>query len=515
MNKKLLFLLLLCYSPLLRAQDYTLIPYPNRLSGNGNTILIEGPLTFSLPVDLALDADVLLSQAKAYGIDLKAKKKSGSIRFKKDNRLGREAYTLHVSSKGITIRYADRSGAFYAMQTLNQLIRKKENGYTIPQVEIDDRPAFSWRAYMLDESRHFQGMETVKILLDEMARLKFNTFHWHLVDDPGWRIEISQYPDLTRIGSKKDFSNREMSPEEWAEKHPGRHYYTQDEIREIIAYADARCITIVPEIEMPGHASASILAYPQLGTLSKASGKGVWGDIYNVTDPQVEVFLQNVLTEIIDLFPSRIIHIGGDEVAHSHWENTPEVAAFMKARRLPTAKDLQIWFINRISEFLQSKGCTMMGWNEITGDNVHGETVASQSENLAGGTVVHFWDGDIGLVNRSIERGYKVVNSNRFFTYLDYPYEVTPLEKAYSFSPIPEGLAEKDTPNIWGLGCQMWGEFTPNRERVFVMTFPRIAAHAETGWTLPENKNYSRFLKNKQPLETVWTQRGIPFQECR
>lgn len=261
---------------------------------------------------------------------------------------------------------------------------------------------------------------------------------------------------------------------------------------------------------MPGHASASILAYPELGTLSKSKRVGVWGDIYDISNPKVEAFIQDVLTEVIDLFPSRIIHIGGDEVPHIHWENTPSVANFMKSNHLPTAKGLQIWFINRISKFLQSKGCTMMGWNEITGDNVHGETTENKTEKLAKGTVVHFWDGDANLVNKSIERDYKVVNSNRFFTYLDYSYETTSMEKSYSFSPIPEELNEKEQKYIWGLGCQMWGEYTPTAEQVFFMTFPRIAAHAETGWTTKENKNYDHFLKNLPNLKQVWA-RTIPY----
>ena len=510
MKTYIISFVLLCFVHCATAQELALVPYPNQVNVATGELIYKEAIPFSLPSNLDLESGTIISQAEGYGIKLIAQKRGGVIKFKKIKNLVDEAYQLTVNNKGVTIGYNSRSGAFYALQTLNQLIQKKGIDYTIPYVTISDQPAFHWRAYMLDESRHFQGMKTVKTLLNEMARLKINTFHWHLVDDPGWRIEIDKYPKLTSIGSKKDYSNYGMSTDEWAQKFPGNHYYTKDEIRDIIAYAETRCITIVPEIEMPGHASASILAYPELGTLSKAKGVGVWGDIYDLSDPKVETFLQDVLTEVIDLFPSRIIHIGGDEVPHSHWEKTPSVAAFMKANNLPTAKDLQIWFINRISKFLQSKGCTMMGWNEITGDNVHGETTENKSEKLADGTVVHFWDGDVSLVNKSIERGYKVVNSNRFFTYLDYSYETTSMQKSYSFSPVPEGLAEKDKKNIWGLGCQMWGEYTPTAERVFYMTFPRIATHAETGWTISENKNYDRFLKALPNLKQVWA-RTIPL----
>ena len=287
-------------------------------------------------------------------------------------------------------------------------------------------------------------------------------------------------------------------------------FYTQEEIKEIVKYAANRGITIVPEIEMPGHASASILAYPWLGTTSKREGKGIWGDLYDITNPEVEKFLQNVLDEVIALFPSKIIHIGGDEANYSHWQNNPDIVQFMKEKDIPTFADLQVWSINRFSRYLTSKGVRMMGWNEITGDNIRGEAhmEASKSENLSPNTIIHFWDGDITLVNKAIDKGYDVVNSNRHFTYLDYPYEVITLEKAYSFDPYPEGLSEKDKPKILGLGCQMWGEYTPNTQKLYFQTFPRLAAYAERGWTGSEKNDYPDFLKRfKSVLEPIWKKR--------
>lgn len=425
-----------------------------------------------------------------------------------------EAYRLAVQSpdskKQIVARADAKEGLLYALQTLRQLARQENGTVVVPSCVNYRRPRPSLgAAFMLDESRHFPRHGGRQDLLDEMARLKLNTFHWHLVDDPGWRIEIKKYPLLTERGSKRDFSHMDITPEGWDSLHPERTYYTQDEIREVVRYAADRGIRIIPEIEVPGHASASILAYPWIGSTSRREGKAVTGDLYDVTDPKVEAFLHDILDEVIGLFPSKIVHIGGDEANYVHWKNSPEIMAFMKENGLPTCTDLQVWAINRMSKYLASKGCRMIGWNEITGETVREGIQASQSEQLAPGTIVQFWDGDVSLVNKAIAKGYDVVNSNRFFTYVDYAYEVTPFEKAYSFDPIPEGLAEKDKKKILGLGCQMWGEYTPTLERVYYQTYPRIAAFAESGWTAPEKKSYPDFRKRLKKIEAIWKENGI------
>lgn len=496
-----------------------IVPKPAKIITFGTAAVLTGQTPVYLDEKSGLDKDYVSRLLREAGIDpvyvAKAKKAKIVLRIN-DVPLNNndEAYRLAVmspdSKKQIVATADAKAGLHYAVQTLCQLPEEVNGALSLPGCVITDAPAFPWRAFMLDESRHFHGMQTVKDLLDEMARLKMNTFHWHLVDDPGWRIEIEKYPDLTAKGSKRDFDHMDATPEEWDAFHPERAYYTQDEIREIIRYADERGIRIIPEIEVPGHASASIHAYPWIGTTSAREGKAVLGDLYNVTDPKVEGFLHDILDEVIALFPSKIVHIGGDEANYTHWQNSPEVQAFMQANGLPTCSDLQVWAINRMSNYLASKGCQMIGWNEITGDNVRGEAhvQASQSEKLAPGTIVQFWDGDIALVNKAIEKGYDVVNSNRFFTYLDYPYEVTPLEKIYSFNPIPDGLAEADKAKILGSGCQMWCEFVPGTERLYYQVYPRIAAHAECGWTAPEKKMYSDFRKRFERIEKIWKEKG-------
>jgi hexosaminidase len=429
-----------------------------------------------------------------------------------------ESYHLKVSLKGknkIIVGSSGRNGLLHALQTIRQLAIKGDQHTTFPVCTIHDQPAFGWRAYMLDESRHFHGKLIVKNLLDEMARLKLNTFHWHLVDDPAWRMEIKKYPLLTEVSSKGDWThmNKNITPARWDSLYNKRsgQYYTHEEIREIVSYADERGIRIIPEIEVPGHASASIYAYPWLGASSRQKNAGIIGDLYDVTDPKVEKFLQDVLDEVISLFPGGIIHIGGDEANYAHWKGSEGINVFMKTNNIPTYADLQIWAINRMSKYISSKGYRMIGWNEITGDNIRNEAhiEAGKSETLAKGTLVQFWDGDVSLVNKAIEKGYDVINSDRMHTYLDYPYETTSFEKAYSFNPIPKGVLSANKYKILGLGCQMWGEFTPTSERLYFQTFPRIAAFAETGWVAPEKKtSYLDFRSRLSNIEEIWKHKG-------
>ena len=507
-------------SSLAQSQQISVLPKPVKVIAMPTPAVLSGSTTVFVDPKADMDLPYVESILREVGIDPlfvpKSKKAKLVFQLNLVPSLGNdEAYRLAVMSpdtKKRVVATADtRQGLLYALQTLRQIAKPQAGGVQIPGCVINDQPAFAWRAFMLDESRHFQGAETVKRLLDEVARLKMNTFHWHLVDDQGWRIEIKKYPLLTEVGSKRDFSHPDLTAKQWDSLNLGRKYYTQDEIRDIVAYAAARGIKVVPEIEMPGHASASILAYPWIGTSSAKEGKAVGGDLYNVTDPKVEAFLHDIMDEVIALFPSKIVHIGGDEANYAHWNGSQQVQDFMKANNLPTCSDLQVWAINRMSQYLSSKGCRMIGWNEITGDNIRGEAhvKASESEKLAAGTIVQFWDGDISLVNKAIAKGYEVVNSNRFFTYLDYPYEVTPLEKAYSFNPIPEGLEAKDQAKIMGSGCQMWGEFTPTLDRLYFQIFPRLAAYSECGWVPASQREYTNFRKRFAPIENIWKQKGF------
>lgn len=495
-----------------------IVPKPLSEKITGNNISFSNNLKVFISPNSKLNEAYLRSIFNEIGLQtvIVKSKREAQLSFKIGSCFSenREAYTLIVDKKGRIDAVANsRTGLIYAAQSLRQIIKNDNGKFVVPCCVINDKPAFEWRAYMQDESRHFQGMETVKKLLNEMARIKLNTLHWHLVDDQGWRIEIKKYPLLTSIGSKRDNSNWGITPADWDKKYPGKKtYYTQKEIKEIVQYARDRGIKVVPEFEIPGHSSAAIDSYPWLSSAYNKDGKQNKSNIYNITNPKVETFIHDVLNEIIALFPSKIIHIGGDEVDYSQWQNNPDIMKFMADNNIPTCPDLQIWSINRISKYITSKGCRMMGWNEITGDNIRNEAnrESGQTEKLTPGTIVHFWDGALSLVNKAVEKGYDVVNSNRLYTYLDYGYETTSLSKAYSFNPIPEGLPQQDEKKILGFGCQMWGEGTPTAERVYFQVFPRIAALAECGWTKNDQKDLNDFMSRfTTSLEPWWKANGF------
>lgn len=423
-----------------------------------------------------------------------------------------EGYKLTVSDKQTPALSAvadDRNGAIYAIESIRQMLKAEDGKLTANVCEITDFPEFGWRAYMLDESRHFHGMDMVKRLVNEMVRLKLNTFHWHLVDDPGWRIEIKGYPKLTEVGSLSDYSHWFQGAEKWKEAYPNRDraYYTQKEIKEIVAYCAERGIRVIPEIEVPAHCLAATKAYPEL----MAKGDNDTDPaIYDVVAPEFKKFIETTLNQVIALFPSKILHIGGDEANYTRWSKNERIKNFMKEHGLHTYPDMQLYTINSLQKYLAKKGVKLIGWNEITGDNVHEE--ANRGENsavtLSPDALVQFWDGSTELAKKAIKKGFKLVNSNRVYTYLDYGYPTIPLDHAYSFNPYFDDLTAEQNANILGLGCQMWGEFTPTDARVYFQTFPRLAAYAECGWTNVSNKNYADFVRRVTPIEKIWQDKG-------
>lgn len=433
-----------------------------------------------------------------------------SLTLAPDEVTEQEGYKLTSRKGKITAEAADRNGAVYALETIAQLITDKKGRLSVAECEITDSPEYGWRDYMLDEARHFHGTKFVESMLDEMTRLKMNTFHWHLADDQGWRIQIDGYPRLTSEGSWTDFSKWNRTPEEWKKTYPGkeRGYYTKDEIRHIIDYAAERGIRIIPEIEIPGHCHTAVRVHPELAATNDDGSYAGW-DIFDVTKPEYGRFITTVLDEITELFPSEIIHIGGDEADYTRWSKNALINEFMDEKGLKSYSDLQLYAINRAAEYLAGKGRRIIGWNEITGDNVHdSKDYVEPTVHLKPGAVVQFWDGSPEFAKKAIAKGYEVVNSDRFFTYLDYPYEQTPLEKSYSFNPMFEGLSPEQKKHVLGSGCQMWGEWTPTDERVCYQTFPRIAACAESGWTPYEKKNIDSFRRRIAPTERIWQSKG-------
>jgi hexosaminidase len=459
-----------------------------------------------------------INETTGYKISIE-KNNNAEILFIKKENLDTEAYEVLVTPKNISIFANDDAGYFYGVQTLKQLLSietandDKKTDYLIPSVNIKDSPRFKWRAYMLDEARYFHGEEFVKQMLDQMALLKMNTFHWHLIDDGGWRVEIKKYPLLTKVGAFRADTEIGTWKSGKTSGKPHGGFYTQEQIKKIVTYALERNITVIPEFEMPGHSGAAIAAYKWLGTEGKAIDVPViFGrqyDNYDVTKPEVITFIKDVLIELFGLFPSEVIHIGGDEVGYDVWQNSASVKRYMKTHNIKTPADLQIDFTNHISKFIEDKGRRMMGWNEILGKNIHKDFEEKQNDKeaeteLAKNVIVHFWKGDLELLTDAAKKGYGIVNSLHNKTYLDYNHRNITLEKAYTFNPIPEGLDAQYHKNIYGTGCQMWSEWTPTSTDVERQTFPRIAAYAEVGWTSLENKDYNSFKIALKKMQKHW-----------
>ncbi len=439
--------------------------------------------------------------------------------------LGEEGYTLTVTPSQVLIRASSEAGIFYGMQTLRQLLPVEiasseavaDLVWAVPCVTIEDRPRFAWRAFMLDEARHFKGMEVVNKLLDQMSALKMNVFHWHLTDDQGWRIEIKKYPKLTTLGSKRTDTQIGgwNSPERSGVPHEG--FYTQEEIREVVAYAAARHITIVPEIGMPGHAGAAIAAYPELGTTrEKITVPVTFGKhlhTYNPASETTYAMLSDILDEVVSLFPGSFIHIGGDEVRFEQWKESGDVKALMEKAGLETMADVQIHFSNRMSQIIEAKGRRLMGWNEILGDDLHGFLInqTRSAASLSKQAVVHFWKGNPALAERAIKAGHDVVNSWHAYSYLDYGYGGIPLGKAYHFDPVFKGLKPEFHHKVMGMGCQMWGEWIPTVEKMEYQVYPRLAAFAEVGWTPPAQKDYQQFKAALAGQMKRWDLQGIGY----
>ncbi len=503
--------------------EYQIIPQPQSIIYNNGMAKLSGNLNLFFSPELKNEAEFLINYfVTETGINIATIKNENDADIllsinssEKNEREG--SYQLCVSPTKIKITANNKPGIFYGIQSLRQILQKTEHGYQIQCGTITDSPAFVWRSFMLDEGRHFKGKEVVKKLLDEMTLLKMNVFHWHLTEDQGWRIEIKKYPRLTEIGSKRDSTEVDNFGSNRFDGKPHSGFYTQDEIREIVAYAADRHILIVPEIEMPGHSSAAIASYSWLGTSGKEIKVpckfGVQYDIYNVADPKVLNFFNDVFDEVISLFPSPVVHIGGDEPRYDQWNASPQIKSYMKDNGLNTSAELLVFFTNNISEMLKNKGKRMMGWNDITGDKLHEYQSDSDTrevaQKLAEGTIVQFWKGDSALIKKTIKQGYEIVNSYHEFTYLDYNYESISLSKAYSFNPIPAGLSPEMEAKVLGMGCQMWGEFIPTVEKMNQQVFPRLAAYAECAWTQNDQKNYDRFMLALPALLERWKSGGI------
>jgi hexosaminidase len=443
----------------------------------------------------------LILETKSYNA---AFPKNNSIVFTTlgaDVSLGKEGYSIDISETTVLIQAVSANGFFYGLQTLLQLLPAEiekhsslAKRYTLPVVNIKDKPRFAYRGMHLDVSRHMFPVEFIKKHIDLMAMYKLNTFHWHLTDDQGWRIEIKKYPKLTQVGSIR--KGTQVGSSDSIDAVPYSGFYTQDEAREIVNYAASKYITVMPEIEMPGHSVAALTSYPYLactnGPFEVRTKWGVADDILCVGNDSVFTFMQDVLTEIMDIFPSTYIHIGGDEAPKVRWKACPKCQSRIKAEGLKDEAELQSYFIKRIEKFLISKNRQLIGWDEI----LEGD--------LAPEATVMAWRGIQAGIDAATQ-GHDAIMTPVDYCYFDY-YQgdaatkseanggPLTLKMVYSYNPVPQVLDPEQAKHIIGVQGNVWTEFLKTPNHVEYMAFPRAIALAEVAWSQQDSRNWDSFI---------------------
>ena len=434
-----------------------------------------------------------------------------------------EAYVLSVRSDRIDLTGGSPAGVFYGFQTLRQMLPEsalrgeKARAIDLPVVEIRDEPRIGYRALLLDVGRHFFGPEEVKSVIDLMAMHKLNRLQWHLTEDQGWRIEIRKYPELTRRGAWRDRSDLRPAEDGRPEKDPQPYggYYTRQQVREIVRYAADRFIEIVPEIEMPGHAMAALASYPWLGCLGEGyEVPSLWGvkeDVYCAGKDSTFVFLEDVLTEVTDLFPYELVHIGGDECPKARWKECPRCQRRMRDEGLGSEEELQSYFVRRIERFLASRNRRMVGWDEIRQGGLSETAIVLSRKREQG-------------LRSALENGNDVIKTPHLNSNFDYyqgsretePLAVggfLPLRTAYDLDPF-EGLNAEQSRRILGVQCNLWTEFVATLDHAEYMLLPRLAAFAERAWTGGEG-NYPDFLRRLESLSRLYDAQGYEYRDFR
>ena len=504
-----------------QTNTYNIIPKPAKLTPQQGQFIFNSDTRIIVPtadadmhnaVFLLLERIILATGFRTqivYNIDDEIKPDKNMIFCRLAPKMtNAEAYRITIGKDRIEIEAGAAAGFFYAMQTIRQLLPPEINGnvpsrakdvvWAVPCVIIEDEPRFQYRGMMLDVSRHFSDISSIRRYIDWLAFHKINHFHWHLTDDQGWRIEIKKYPKLTEVGAWRDSTlaghYSDTIPKYKKQRYGG--YYTQEQVKQIVAYAKRKFVTVIPEIEMPGHAIAALASYPELsctnGEFAVASKWGIFDDVFCTKDETFE-FLENVLAEVIELFPCEYIHIGGDECSKLRWENCRHCQAKIEELGLKDENELQSYFITRIGKFVNSKGKRIIGWDEILDGG------------LASDATVMSWRGFEGGV-AAAKQGSDVIMSPAEFCYFDY-YQTQSrtneplaiggylnMEKAYSFNPVPEGLTDDDEKHILGGQCNLWSEYIVNGMQAEYMLFPRLAAFSEAVWTPINEKDYENFL---------------------
>ncbi|MEY3498346.1 MAG: hypothetical protein RL308_15 [Bacteroidota bacterium] len=535
------FISILLCSALSFAQEVNIIPQPVQVIKHiGNFIITpQTSLVVANKEDIATASFLNKYLSDYYGFELAIVQKASNnfIKFKslkKVDGLKSEGYSLKSGNGRVLIEGNSAIGTFYGMQTLIQLLPvEKSNSLKIASIDVKDEPRFAYRGAMLDVGRHFFSVTFIKKYIDYLALHKLNYFHWHLTEDQGWRIEIKKYPKLTEIGSKRNGSIIGRYPGKGSDNIPEEGFYTQEEVKDIVKYASDRFITVIPEIEMPGHSSAAIAAYPMLSCFPEekselsdsmisekskqelASGRtkivqetwGVFTDVYAPTEYTFK-FLEDVLDEVMALFPSKYIHVGGDESPKDAWKRSEFCQQLIKEKGLKDEHGLQSYFIQRMEKYINGKGRTLIGWDEIL------------EGGLAPNAIVMSWRGEEGGIAAAKEN-HQVIMTPGSHVYLDHSQtkndsEVTiggflPLETVYGYEPVPKELNEQQSKYVLGAQGNVWTEYMANPAKVEYMIFPRLSALSEVLWSAKEKKDWQSFQIKMETMKKRYTMWGANY----
>ena len=536
--KKILILLLCVVATTLFAGNISIVPQPAQMTVGEGSFIFPKKVKAVVP---AYEGDSLVAVFKNFARDfkkatnvaVKTTKKSAAaqILVSLDSSLAPEGYTLQVKNDGIAISVSKPAGLFYALQTLKQLMPRNVMAvvpcegiteWSVPCVDIKDEPRFGWRGFMLDEGRHFYGKEEIKKIIDLMAAYKMNRFHWHLTEDQGWRIEIKKYPKLTEVGA---WRNSKVLG--WGDVKPDGvlygGYYTKKDVKEVVEYARERFIEIVPEVDIPGHSQAAVASYPEFLACDPENEHEVWlwqgvsNDVINVANPKAVQFAKDVIDELTEIFPFGYIHLGGDECPTTKWERNSECQALLKEIGSEKYRDLQIHFYKQLKDYVATKpACKqrkLIFWNEV----LHGNTAP-----LGNDITIMAWIGADGAAKDAATRGMNTILSPQIPYYINRrqsKLESEPrsqghgdetVERVYNYKPMNNIPTELQSRYL-GVQANFWTEWVEEPSVVQYLTFPRLAAVAEAGWTPQEQRNYDSFVERMQGEAVYYNLKGVDY----
>jgi hexosaminidase len=494
-----------------KPEPVSVVPKPVSITAGDDVLKLGNAVSIVAKTEDELKvASLLTDYLKEKGVNTKISGEDAGgdqvirLSISKNDSIGDEGYNLAVGEHGVTLSTNSGAGLFYGVQTLMQLFQS--DGNNLPFISITDYPRFGYRGLHLDVGRHMFPVSFIKKYIDLMARHKMNRFHWHLTEDQGWRIEIKKYPRLQQVAAYRDetvvgraSTRTRNQPHDFDGKRYGG-FYTQEEVKEVVQYAADHFITVIPEIELPGHAMAALAAYPELGCTGgpykTATTWGIFPDVYCAGKENTFAFLQDVFDEIIPLFPSKYVHIGGDEVFNKYfttaWEKCPHCKKRMKTEKLKDKLELQSYFVQRIEKYLNSKDRQIIGWDEIL------------EGGLAPNATVMSWRGEEGGI-AAAKKDHDVIMSPENWFYLDHSQDttdhalihvaITPLSEVYSYEPIPAQLSSAEAEHILGAQANVWTEYMKTPEQVEFMTWPRACAVAEIEWSPANGRTYEDFIE--------------------